>query len=203
VPVVTDITRQQRNAGRYSVYVDGTYSLSLSDLELSNSGLRIGQSVTAQQLAGLQDRAVSDKAYTLALGYLAYRPRSRREVGDYLGRKAVEPEVADAVVERLLQQNLVNDHSFAEAWVCYRQSLRPRSRRQLHQELVQKGIAREVIEDVLAGLGDDEQLVLLAELIEKKRRSAQYQNPEKLMAYLARQGFGYDLIKKALARLGD
>jgi SOS response regulatory protein OraA/RecX len=38
----------------------------------------------------------------------------------------------------------------------------------------------------------------------KKRRLSQYQDQQRLIAYLGRQGFGYEIIKKALARLeGD
>jgi hypothetical protein len=38
-------------------------------------------------------------------------------------------------------------------------------------------------------------------LIERKRRLPQYQVPEKLLGYLGRQGYPYNLIKEALERL--
>jgi SOS response regulatory protein OraA/RecX len=68
---------------------------------------------------------------------------------------------------------------------------------------MQKGVARDIIAGALAELGDEGQDQMLVDLIEKKRLQTRYQDPDKLMQYLARQGFGYDQIKKALARLDD
>ncbi len=201
--VITDLKQQKRNQARYSVYIDDRYAFSLTDLDLSTSGLRIGHNLSQAELNEWQNQAEQTKTYQLALRYLSYRPRSGREILDYLGRKGVESEPAAIVLQRLQDQGLINDAAFARSWISYRQSLRPRSRRQLQQELQHKGLAREVIDEALGELGDDDQLSMLTELIEKKRRLTQYQEPAKLMAYLARQGFSYDHIKKALMRLDD
>jgi SOS response regulatory protein OraA/RecX len=73
----------------------------------------------------------------------------------------------------------------------------------LEQELLKKGIDRELAHDALAELDEDDQATVLMNLIERKRRLTQYQDSQKLLAYLGRQGFGYAEIKKALARLDD
>jgi SOS response regulatory protein OraA/RecX len=49
----------------------------------------------------------------------------------------------------------------------------------------------------------DSELDQLVRLIEVKRRQSRYGDPQKLLGYLARQGYGYDTIKKALMRLDE
>lgn len=201
--VITDIQQQKRTPGRYSVYLDNTYSFSLSDLELSSSGLRRGQELSSEDVQYWQDQSAEGKAYNLALRYLSYRPRSRREVTDYLARKGHDPAAIDSIVARLTEHRFIDDAAFASSWIASRQALRPRSRRMLEQELLQKGLERSIIAQALAELGDEGQDQMLDDLIERKRRLSQYRDKDKLMQYLARQGFGYDQIKKALARLDD
>ena len=203
MPKITDIKQQKRSSERFSLYIDGRYSFSLGDLELSNAGLRVGQELTAGEVEHWQSQALEAKAYNAALGQLSYRRRSLREVADYLKRKEYDDDIAASVIRRLEDLKLIDDAAFAAAWIADRQLLRPRSRRTLQVELMKKGIARDTIAEALSEVSEDSQLDVLTDLIERKRRQSSYADPQKLMAYLARQGYGYDQIKKALARLGE
>jgi SOS response regulatory protein OraA/RecX len=65
----------------------------------------------------------------------------------------------------------------------------------LRAELAKAGVSREAVEAALAEAGPDE-VATIRELA--RRRANQYRDPQKLMAYLARQGFSYGKIKEAL-----
>jgi regulatory protein len=203
VPVVTDIKRQKRSELRFNVYLDGKYVFALGDLELSNSGLRVGRELSEDEVADFRSRAENDGVYAKAINYIAVRPRSRREVIDYLMRKDVPREATGAVIERLERAGLLNDQEFAASWVANRQLLRPRSRRRLVQELAAKGVSREDAQVALSELDEDSELSVLIEVVEKKQRLSQYQDAAKLMGYLARQGYTYERIKKALEIISE
>jgi len=201
MPVITDIKQQKRSKGRFSVYVDGQYSFALSDMDLGLSGLRVGQELATQEIEAFKAGDEESKAYNKSIRYLSVRARSVKEVRDYLVRKGVDEGLIGVVVERLERAGLLNDRDFAAAWVTDRQLLRPRSRRRLEQELMVKGVSSENIGAVMGELGQEDELQSLMAVIEKKRRLAQYQEQDKLIGYLARQGYKYDLIKKALEGL--
>ena len=203
MPVITDIQRQKKSAQRYSVYLDSSYGFALSDLELSTSGLRVGQELSAQEVEHYRQAATFAKGYAMALRLLGIRPRSVREMRDYLVRKGYAPEEALAVVEQLQGAGLLNDAQFAASWVASRQALRPRSRRMLEQELSAKGLTKDDIGAALGELDAADELGSLVRLAQKKRRLPQYHEAERLIGYLGRQGYSYDLIKKALERLDD
>lgn len=195
---ITAIKQQVKRQDRYSIYVDDKYLFSFSENELINSGLRKGQELTEQELLGLKDQAVLDKAYDRTLNLISHRPRSEWELRDYLKRKDYDEDVITQTLNRLSERGYVNDLDFAQRWVATRRLLKSTSKRRLSQELRQKRISDDVISEVLEADETDEPQVL-RELVERKRKQTKYQDDLKLMQYLSRQGFNYDDIKSALS----
>lgn len=192
---ITAIKQQVKRPDRYSVYVDGKFAFGLSESALIQQRLASGQEIDAAQFAALKDAASTDKAYGNALRYVVMRPRSMWEMRTYLQRKKVDEPVADSIIERLQNLDLLSDEKFAEAWVANRRLLKSTSKRRLRQELQQKRVPSSIIDKVLAEDEADERSVL-AEIVAKKQ--ARYPDKNKFMQYLARQGFSYDDIKSVL-----
>jgi regulatory protein len=192
---ITSIKQQQKRKDRYSIFVDGKYAFSLSESGLIESRLASGQELTQDELKDLKKTAGLDKAYGNALRYVAMRPRSLWELQDYFRRKGIDEEAGKQIAEKLQRIGLLDDLAFARAWVANRRLLKASSKRKLRLELKQKRVSEEVINQVLAEDTTDERDAL-RELVEKKR--ARYPDKQKLMQYLARQGFSYDDIKQVL-----
>ncbi|HSX43843.1 MAG TPA: RecX family transcriptional regulator [Candidatus Saccharimonadales bacterium] len=200
MPKISDIKQQVKRQDRYSVYVDEKYAFSLGETELLNTGLRIGQEFSTDELENLRQKAVLDKAYDRALNLIARRQRSRWELEDYLKRKDYDQDAIQIILNRLSERGYVNDKAFAEAWVSNRRLLKATSKLRLQQELRQKRVSDDIVQEVLE---EDEtnELDVLKELIERKRKQTRYQDDLKLMQYLVRQGYNYGDIKTALDEL--
>lgn len=194
---ITDIKQQVKRAGRYSIYIDGKYLFSFSENELLNLRLKIGQEYNQEELEDLKKTAVEDKAYMRSLDLIARRQRSEWELRDYLKRKDYDSETTEKIVNRLCEAGYIDDKKFAEAWLSNRRLLKATSKRKLRLELKQKRVSDEVINEVLAEDETDEQEVL-RQLVAKKRQQSRYQDEQKLMAYLMRQGYNYDDVKSVL-----
>jgi regulatory protein len=197
MPKITAIKQQVKRQDRYSIHVDDKYLFSFSENELINSGLKVRQELSEQELLGLKDQAVLDKAYDRALNLISHRPRSEWELRDYLKRKDYDEDIITQTIERLNERGYVNDLDFAKRWVASRRLLKSTSKRRLSQELRQKRIADDIISQVLDSDETNERDIL-RELIERKRKQTKYQDNLKLMQYLSRQGFSYDDIKASL-----
>jgi regulatory protein len=100
------------------------------------------------------------------------------------------------VLDKLQHKGYVDDEKFARWWVENRNQTKGTSLRKLSAELRAKGVGGEVIEVILADSerSDEDEL---AKIIAKKH--AKYPDEQKLIAYLARQGFRYDDIQSALS----
>ena len=196
---ITAITAQVKRAGRYSVYVEGKFAFGLGGNDLLSLGLVSGQELTEEELANLKEESELGKLYDKTLNLLSFRPRSEWELKSYLKRKQQSPAVIEKILNRLSKYGYVDDLQFAQRWVENRRLLKPISTLKLRAELKQKNIANNIIDEVLKADTTDETEVL-KELIERKAK--RYPDRQKLMAYLARQGFRYDNIKKALIEAG-
>ena len=219
---LTKIQQQIKRKDRYSVYVDEKYLFSLSEYQLAASGLRLGQELTADEVDNFAKESQFGKAYERSLNYVMIRPRSEKEIRDYLTRTFLYPkpksytdkagqrhfkkqtvdtqqvsEMIERVMGRLQEKGYINDESFALSWVTSRQIHKKPSQRKLEQELRAKGVESEIIATVLQK-SDISEKDNLAELVAKKRRLTRYQDKSKLTHYLLRQGFRYEDIKEVL-----
>ena len=210
---ITAISAQTRNPDRVNVSVDGKFRFSLDIFQLSELGVRVGKEYSEEELATLESESSYGKLYTKALEYTMLRPHSSREMRDYLWRKTretkyrartgeiksrvgVAQEVADRVYDRLSEKNYIDDEKFARWWVENRNLRKGASQRKLQAELAAKGVPQSIVSVVLAQTerNDTDEL---AKIVAKKR--TKYPDEQKLIAYLARQGFSYDDIKTVLA----
>jgi len=140
--------------------------------------------------------------YNLALKFLARRPRSEREVKDYLKKKKVPDEQIEMILSKLREQKFVNDYEFATWWIEQRTRFRPKGRRVIEIELQQKGISREIVKELRIknheSRGSDEKELarnLIQKRIAKYKELSRQELYQKLGGFLARRGFDLDIIK--------
>lgn len=198
--IVTAMKVQKRNPKRVNVYLDGEYAFGLA--RITAAWLQIGQQLSDEKIAQLKAQDSHEAAYQKALGFLDYRPRSSAEVRKNLEKHGYDPDVIAQVLERLGHSGLVNDEQFAQTWVDNRSEFRPRGRRLLSMELRQKGLDDEAIESALSEL-DEEELAYQA-AIKYQRKLQGLPKPDfrrKLAGFLARRGFGYNVIEPVLQRV--
>lgn len=211
---ITAISSQQKNANRVNVMVDGKYRFSLDIFQVADLGIRVGKEYTDEELTELETESQFGKLYARTLEYCLMRPHSAKEVRDYLYRKTratklrskktgelydkpgVSSAITQRVFDRLVEKGYIDDEKFARYWVENRNLTKGASKRKLTSELRAKGVQQSIIEKNLSeSIRSDEDE--LAKVIAKKRK--RYPDEQKLIQYLARQGFSYDDIKSALA----
>lgn len=210
---ITALKTQLRDKDRVNVFVDGKYSFSLDITQVAELGIKTGAEYTAEQLTELENESQFGKLYTRSLEYALTRPRSQREMRDYLYRKTrdtrtkmgdirkgVSKELTERVFDRLTDRGYINDEKFALFWVENRNVRKGSSLRKLQAELQAKGVERSIIEQTLESSerSDTEEI---QKIIAKK--ASRYDDEQKLVAYLMRQGFRYDDVKEALRSVNE
>lgn len=103
----------------------------------------------------------------------------------------------DALVVRLKNSLLLDDVRVAAARVAS-DVAHGRSRRMVAQRLKQKGVDDELVADVTADVNDDDAADAFV-----RRRRLQEKDHRKALAALARQGFSFDVARRALDRATD
>lgn len=191
--IVTDLKQGVKNPNRVNVFVDSVFVCSLDVVQVVDYKLKIGMQISEEELTELKRASEFGKLYQRALEWVLVRPRSSKEVRDYLYKKIYEKKLdkkyIDEIVTRLESKGYVDDRRFAEFWVENRFVKKGVSRKRLAMELMKKGISKDIIDEVLDGR-DDKQEIL--KIIARKRDKY---DDEKLIAYLCRQGFSYQLVR--------
>ena len=124
--------------------------------------------------------------------------RSKGEIELYLKRKKVSPTLLSNILNKLSEKGLIDDKKFASSFINDRNLLKPTSRRKLILELRSKNVPGDIINEVTQDDNQQEKTNLIR-IVENKRRQSKYKDDQKLMQYLARQGFNYSDIKEVLA----
>jgi len=144
------------------------------------------------------------KWFLLALQYLKYRPRSKKEIRDYLKKKQAPVEEIEKIITTLANQKFLNDEEFAQKWIKTRNALKPTGKRLLTAELTQKGIDKQTIEKVLKKTQEESgtDLEIARILIEKKKEKYKTLPRDeiyrKLGSFLSRRGFDYGTVKRSI-----
>ena len=190
--VITNLKQGVKNPNRVNVFVNSKYALSLDVAQVVDFGIKVGLEISEDELVELKNASEYGKLYQRTLEWVLVRPRSIRETRDYLKRRG-HFEFSESIIQRLLDKKYLDDCKFAEWYVENRFVKKGVSKKRLKMELMKKGVTREIIDEVIDERNDEEEL---RKMIARKR--AKYDD-EKLLAYLGRQGFSYDLIKQVLS----
>ena len=207
---ITNVASTQHDADRVSIFVDERFAFACHVLVWLASGLHTDSEVTPADLTQLEHAEAIHALKNRALGLLAGRPRGRIELQRRLahGTKAhpaPPPEHVQIVLDQLAQAGLLDDQAFAEFWVEQRDRFRPKGSLALRAELSQQGVARADAENAIAPERDLERaiaagrpraqrLALQADIDARAFR-------DRLGPFLQRRGFGYGVIRDAVATL--
>lgn len=202
MPKITAIEPQKRNPQRVNIYLDGEFAFGLT--RLVAAWLRVGDELNAEKIASLQEADAREQALQYALRLLAYRPRSQAEVRQRLEQRGWNERTIEETLERLRQNGLLNDAAFAHSWVENRHTFRPRGRRLLIQELRQKGLDEQTIQDALSDTDEEEAAYTAARTRAQRLKGLEPRLfYRRLTAYLVRRGFSYETAGTIARRLWE
>lgn len=200
MPQITAIKPQEKRKNRFNVYLDGQFSLAISNELLVREGLKVGQELSFEKREELVAKDRLGRAQEQIYRFLSYRPRSEKEIYDYLGKKKLKDEEKEKIIKKLKKEKLIDDLEFARWFLEQRQTFRPKGSYALRQELRQKGIREKIIDQVLPNREEELSLAKKA-LVKAEKKYASFlgrEKKEKLMAYLRRRGFSWEAVKKAV-----
>jgi regulatory protein len=197
---ITALEPQARHPNRFNLYIDDRFAMGLSAFVAAR--LRVGQVLSDAEMTALDSEENLEDAHEKALRFLEPRPRSTAEVRQHLLKKDVPADVVTRVIEKLTGAGLLDDAAFAKYWVENREEFRPRAGRALRFELKRKGLADTAISDAIGKI-DESESAYRAGLARARRLSTlEYREfRDKLVAFLARRGFSYEVAKRAAERL--
>ena len=146
-----------------------------------------------------------NKALNRCFFYLKYRPRTEKEIYQYLYKKSKkykinQKDIQDIILE-LKEKTYIDDSKFIDWFVSKRLSNKPKAVFIIKSELRRLGIKGNLVNEYFDENTIDEFDLALKTLDRIKRRFINLEpakKREKQISYLSSRGFKYDDIKKAV-----
>ncbi|KAB1641873.1 regulatory protein RecX [Gulosibacter chungangensis] len=149
------------------------------------------------------DEADVEEASDLLVRALARSPKSVREAEEFLAnRTELGPREREPIVNRMIDLGYLDDASLAEQLVSGALSRKGLGRGGMSRELRKRGITDEIIQTVLGDFDGSEEFDRALELARERAsrfRGLDYETAQRrLYGYLARRGFGGDIVGRAV-----
>jgi len=168
-------------------------------------GIEVGQQLRSEIEAAADRRTAAARI----LRYLRARPRTAREVGDFLSRHGHGSATVRAVLGELEAKGLVDDARYAAWFVRGKRAHRPLGAARIVRELVARGVARDLAEAAVAdreSAGESTSELDLALAAARSRfaeaaRLGRDRGMRRMQGFLSRRGFSEGVVREACFRL--
>ncbi|GBG09669.1 RecX family transcriptional regulator [Paenibacillus agaridevorans] len=201
--IIASVRRDKKEKRRYHLYMAGEEEPFLSVHEDIMIKFRLLKEV---ELDGDTVRHIKDedqryRAYVLSVAYLGVKPRTAKQIGQYLAKKELDETHIEYAIQRLETEKLVDDEEYARQFAESRLRSGQKGRLMIRQELQQRGVSKQLASETLSALDRSSELEAAKTLAHKKARSLTGENAKrrtKLMSFLLRRGFPGDIVREAM-----
>ena len=190
---------EPRRKGLCALYIDGELAVKLDAEVVLAHRFDVGREISDEELRACVLDSDSKRCKDKAMWLISFRDHSRRELIDKL-RRDYPVERAEAAADRLEELGLINDERYARRYAADLINIKRLSQRGVRQKLSEKGVGRDLIDEVLSELDVDER-DQLREIINKKYSRSLNDEKERRRAVnaLSRMGYSYSDIKSVMA----
>ncbi len=199
--MITEIRMTKK--GRYALFCDEGFLFSVDDETLLRHGIKKGSVLDGEELALVRAASDYQRAKNKALDLLGRRDHSKSELVKKLER-TFDEHTSKLAVERVCELGLVDDRAFARRYADELSTLRGMSARAVRAKLYEKGVSREIVDEVMGEL-DVSDADSLRGLVQKKylRKLAGENGYRLTFAALVRRGFSASDVKAVLREFSD
>ena len=137
--------------------------------------------------------------------YCAYQERCVKDVRDKLKAFDIPQTEKDKILDYLLDNRFVNDERFAKSFVRGKVNQSGWGLNKIRFHLIQKGIAKETIDEALEQTDEDVYRQRLIDILTTKSKTikgdSDFERKRKLAAYAMQKGFEGNLVWEVLKDL--
>lgn len=196
---VLALTRLDKNKKTYKVLLEGDLNFPLLPEDLRRFRIEEDGQVPEEAIREIE-KLVNRRARDRVLDLLEFVDKTEAELRTRLEREGYPPAAVDEALEMALHYGYVNDHGYGLRYA--RVNAERKSRHQIMSGLLQKGISRELAEEIVKEQPVDEE-AQIRRLLEQKGywgRKLDQKERQRAAGMLARRGYSFDAAEKVLGQ---
>lgn len=193
------VTTQRGKADKIHIYIDNEYQMTVDESYWLSLCIPEKSEIDEERLIELEGEIMRRRAFNKAVELLAMREHSRREIIIKLIQRGYDKAIAEETADRLSEYGYLSDERFARLYAAELKERKKLGKVRIKQELLRKGIDRDVIENVLSETEENPEEEI-ANLLRKKypRFSENEKVKNRAINALIRYGYRIYDIKNAM-----
>ena len=199
--IVSEIVELDKK--RCKVFIDGEYAFVLYKGELRDYCIKQGAEINESVYEEIISVVLSKRAKLRAMNLLQKKDYTEKQLREKLVEGQYPEKLVDEAIEYVKSYRYLDDERFVRDYITYHIS--DRSRARIIQDLVGKGVDKDLINEIANELYDEEnqdpELSQITTLLNKKHydpKNCDFKDKQKIMAFLARKGYSMEKIRKAM-----
>lgn len=197
------ITAEKGKQNKIHISCDGEYTFTV-DAEYWFSSPYHGRDIieNGEELTAFFEAVGSRCAFIAGLRFLSYRDHSAKELINKLVQKGHKREYSENAVKKLEEYGYVNDERYAKFLAESLVERKGMNLRAVRTELLQKGISREIADNITESL-DFDPILRIIDLLRTKysRKISDEKGVKRTVASLQRLGYRWSDINSAFRKL--
>ena len=202
--IITKIEAQKKNTDRVNIYINDEFFMSVFTELVYTFNLKKGMEINKENLKTLLDDDMYIKAKNKALNILSKADQSEKKIKEKLSSE-FEEHTIEKVLDFLRNNKFIDDKLLAQKIVNTNINLNKCGKNKIKQNLYNKGIDKNIIENAIDEIDIDKEFENALYLGKKRYDRLKNEDPrkayQKIGNHLAYKGFNYDIIKKVLNKL--
>lgn len=201
--IITKIEVQKKNKNRMSVFLDGAFAFGIDAFSLYKLKLQEHDEIDAATLQEIKNTVLYEDAKAYAAKLLSVRSYTERDMHRKLKDRTGSGFVADKTVAFLKEYKLIDDAEYARRYASDCLRLKKLGRDGMKRKLLEKGIDRQLAEQVIEALNCQEEEAENLEALMRKKLAGDFslKNRMKAKRYFASKGYRFDDIDTTLKKL--
>jgi regulatory protein len=145
---------------------------------------------------------LEERARNIVLKLLERGPKSSFELAEALEKHEIPKEIANHVIQRFTEVELIDDSAFAQQVVDASKRTKGLARSMVKRKLADKGLDQDLINQVASEISDEDELAVATEVAIKRLGQLAKLAPDvrnrRLVGFLQRRGFGSGVVFAAI-----
>jgi regulatory protein len=142
------------NGNKYKVYVDDEVYKLYDDI-IVKYGLTMKSSISKEELDKVLEENDKLSSYYESIKYISRKMRSTKEIKEYLRNKDISEDVINETVNKLKENNFLNDDLYLKAYVTDRLNLSNDGPNKIKKNLIKLGIFENKINEYLSNIDEE------------------------------------------------
>jgi regulatory protein len=204
--IITRVEKQKKYKHRYHIFINEEYAFSVHEDTMIKHRLFKGELIQPDRMLHILQDEERHKAYSKAMRMIGRRPHSTQEIKRKLKEQAFEDDIIGWTLDKLKQQNYLNDEDFAKVLTENRIYSQHKGRNYVRQELQQRGVSRELIQEAMNHINPEEEYHGALTLAQKKWKltnGSTLDKRRKTLTFLMRKGYTGSVVNQVMQEVAN